>query len=236
MPENRFFADHLLDEKSYAILTDQEHHHLVHVMRVKVGQEIEIVNGQGVLALANVIAIEKKQTKAYITQHKSIEKRSTSPKILIQALPLLNRADLILEKGTELGIDAIWFFPGEKSERRMLNDHQKSRMEGIVLASMKQCGRLFATQLSFLPPICDWTKELVPYLSFFGDLSPQAPPFSLINKKTEQGICFVIGPESGFSEREKDHLRLLGIEGRRIHTNTLRTETAAIVAMTLLSF
>ncbi len=234
MPENRFFSDTPLNELKSITLTDVELHHLAHVMRCKVGDSVELVNGKGVLARALVLSISKREANLEIISIVRQEKLNSCPIILIQALPRPNRLDTILEKGTEIGMDEIWLFPGEKSERGLLNEHQLHRMQGVIISSMKQCGRLFSPKITLKPPIKKWDSSFLPHPAYFGDLSENAPPFSSC-KKGANGCCFIIGPESGFSEEEKKMLTHLKAEGVLLNPNILRTDTAALVALSLMS-
>lgn len=235
MPAERYFSNAQFSENQNIFLTDQEFHHLVHVMRSKENDEIELVNGQGQLAKAHLSSIEKKRAIA------TIDKVETAPQqskhiILAQAIPRINRLEFILEKGTELGMTDVWLFASEKSERKQFTEHQVERLQAITIAAMKQCGRLFLPKITLVPSIEKWDKKDIPSQAFFGDLNPIAPKLgNVLQTGKTQELLFCIGPESGFTEKEVEILIHKGLKGVNLHSNILRTDTAALVALTLLT-
>ena len=126
----------------------------------------------------------------------------------------------------------IWLFPGEQSERKQLSENQLERVKGILIAAMKQCGALWLPQLVEKPRLRDWPA--FPYPAFFGDISPAAPYLSESWKrdKPKDGVLFLVGPESGFSTKEEDCLLRLEAQGVKLHSHILRTDTAALAALT----
>lgn len=229
MPAERFFIDSALEERMEIILEGSEFHHLAHVMRIDEGDITEIVNGQGALARAQLKRREKK--KALFEVESVLKQEKPSKKIILaQALPRINRLDFIIEKGTELGATEFWLFPGQLSERKLLTEHQIERLKGQIIASMKQCGRLFLPEIKIRPSINKWERLELP--GYFGDLSENAPHFLKVYKGDSS--LFFIGPESGFTENEQRELQKLGAQGVKLHPNILRTDTAALVALTLL--
>lgn len=234
MPAERYYIDRPLQKEEEFSLTDVEFHHLIHVMRTKENEEVEIINGNGELAKATVQKIEKKQAILHIDDVFR-EKPSSTSLILAQAIPRINRLETILEKSTELGVTEIWLFPSAKSEKRTFTPHQIERLEAIIIAAMKQCGRLFSPKLLFMPAIKEW-KE-IPQPAYFGDTLAAAPLFlDLWHPKTDKkSVFFCIGPESGLSDEEVLMLQAKGVVGVKLHTNILRTDTAALAALSLAS-
>ena len=240
MPAERYYFDAQLSVGLKFDLLEQEFHHLVHVMRSKVGDIIEIVNGKGALAKSKILEVSKRSV-SLIIQEVSQQSEPEVNLILVQGIPRVNRLDTILEKCTELGATEIRLCPTQYSERKHFNEQQIKRFESITIAAMKQSGRLFLPKIQFIAPILEWkeTKEKL----FFGDLSPHAPLFYReLEKlsKEERGNClesclFVVGPEKGLCEEEILHLNQLNGIGVKLHSNTLRTDTAAIAALAIMS-
>lgn len=231
MPADRFFNGTSLQSGQKVILDGTEFHHLVNVMRLKEGDNIELVNGQGALAQAYIELVEKKRAQLMIESVKT-EQKSTRELILAQTLPRINRLDFIIEKGTELGATQFWLFPGQNSERKTLTEHQLERLQNLAIAAMKQCGRLFLPSLEIKPPLNQWERFNIP--AYFGDMRDSAVAFNKIIKHAENAIFFV-GPEAGFSEKEIDRLSELGARGVKLHPNILRIDTAALVALSVMS-
>lgn len=220
MPSERFYVEGSLE--GGVSIEGTEFHHLAHVMRVRVGEEIELVNGRGCLARGKVSSIDKHQAVVDILSLHSESLRELS---YILAVPLMRPAkmELVLEKGTELGADAFWLYRAHHSEKEEISENQWERLRLISISAMKQCGRLDLPHLRHFLRFEEIFEEPLPY--FFGDTRPGAQKIS----PQERGI-FITGPERGFSEKELKILeeRALGVT---LHKNILRAETAPLVAL-----
>ena len=236
MPIERYFLDQPLKIGQILDLQGNEFHHLAHVMRSKKGQEIELINGHGALAQAEILELKKNLAVIEV-----INCQFTSPKsqtlILAQALPKPNRLDFILEKGTELGVDQFWLFPGEFSVKKEIYPNQLERAQLVTIAAIKQCGRLFLPKILVYPPIRDWSPFDEGYSAYFGDVDSKAPTFqkSWDSQSPSQNFLFITGPESGLTEKETQKLLTLSVKGVKLHDHILRTDTASITAISLMS-
>jgi 16S rRNA (uracil1498-N3)-methyltransferase len=219
MPADRFFLDAPLT--GTLSITGTEHHHLAHVMKVHVGEEVELVNGKGALAKAKVLSISKRDALLEVLTSSILP---PSPPLLTLAIPLMrpSKLELIIEKCTELGADAFWFYPAHHSEKSDLSSHQQERFKFIAISAMKQCGRLDLPDLKILARFEDLFSSDATYL--FGDTRAKK-----ILSKPEGKIVFITGPERGFSEKE---LALLDKKGKGVclNRNILRAETAPLAA------
>lgn len=233
MPAERFYSDSPLTLNDTIILRDQEFHHLKHVMRITQGQEVEVVNGAGVLAIANVGKLAKDHVALTIVSSE-ITPQPIEEVILVQAMPRSNRLDFILEKGTELGVTQFWLFPSFHSPRKQMTENQVERMQALTIAAMKQCGRLHLPHVILKPPLSEWSVP--PGRLFFGDVCPGAPRFldSWKESKPTFPVLFFTGPESGFTEDEVNRLKEWKAQGVKLHSHILRTETASLVALSLI--
>lgn len=231
MPAYRFFSEAIPQKGESLTLDKEEARHARVVMRKGVGDTLELVNGEGVLAIGTLTDLKKDQATVEITQIKTHAPPSFST-ILVQAIPRMNRLGTIIEKATELGVGTISLFPGELSEKKEVSASQKERIRAIIIAASKQSGRLFFPKVEFLPKISLW-KE-VPSQIFFGSLSEQAP--KLLDKlaSNKEEISFVVGPEMGLTEKEERALENLGVKGVRLHENILRTDTAPLAALAII--
>lgn len=227
MPADRFFLSAPLDVSSVSLM-GSELHHLQAVMRARIGDSVEVVNGSGDLALCKVAALGKEEAILHVLSYRH---ENPGPEIvLVQALTRPSNLDWIVEKGTELGASAFWLFPGENSEKKELSDNQKERLKNIALSAVKQSGRLYLPKIELKPKLSQWQPLSGSLL--FGDLAPEAkkiaPPLAL-------PLYFFVGPEKGFSAEEASFLREnLSAQGVKLHGNTLRAETAAIAALSQL--
>lgn len=221
----RFYLRQELEPHQVLSLKEGEHHHLK-VMRLCIGEEIELVNGTGALALATILTIDKEHTTLKILSVKKLEKKSQQ---IFLGIPFMRPSKLewILEKGTEIGADAFFLYPAENSKQEFLNNHQIERFGNIIISALKQSKRLFQPHLEILPSLTSLLKKDSPM--YFGDTRNDALPISSI----EGDILFITGPESGFSNNEIVLLSKRG-KGVRLNSNILRAETAPLVALSLL--
>lgn len=233
MPKERHYIPQDLSLFQEVILEETEFHHVINVMRCNVGVQIDLINGQGVCAQAKIIKIEKKRAILLVEALYSVEKPQNRL-ILAQAIPKLNRLDFIIEKGTELGMSALWLFPGDHSEKRDLSETQLKRLSHLAVAALKQCGRLYLPEILVLPPLSTWKPFPFPF--YFGSLAPEAPPFfRLLQENNSFAALFCVGPEGGLSTAEEKILCDLGAIGTKLSPHVLRTETAAIAALILMA-
>jgi 16S rRNA (uracil1498-N3)-methyltransferase len=232
MPSERFYSKFPLLANQTIALKDQEFHHLVNVMRASKGDFIELIDGKGSLAEASVETINKHQATLYV--HKVTVFPPPSLKIILaQAIPRLPRIDFILEKGTELGMTDLWLFPGEKSEKKLLNDHQVERMQSIMISALKQSGRVYLPIIQLKPKLLEWGSLSIPL--YYGDVTSDAIPLIQVFSHPCKELIFCIGPESGFTREETRKLLSLGGKGVKLNEFTLRTDTAALCALSLIT-
>ena len=200
---NRFFYEG--DFESEIVLSGDEMRH-VKVMRTPIGETIELVNGKSCIAEA---VLEKYENDAAIFKLIKLEQCEPNKTvcILAQGLTKMNHLDFIIEKGTELGANAFWLFPGELSEKITVSPNHMRRLRSLSIAAMKQCGRLDLPTIEMHPKLTEWRS--LPYPALFGDVRPNAEkalpfPASLI----------FIGPEKGFSAGRSRVFRKAGRKRR----------------------
>lgn len=235
MPVERFFIDQELKEGMSFFLEKEEFHHLAHVVRIKPQETIELINGKGALASALIESIERHQAKARVLSCKK-EPSPSYELILAQAIPRQPRLEYIVEKSVELGITKLCLFPGELSEKKTLSPSQIERVNHILISAMKQCGRLFIPELVLAPSILSWNLSSLPTSCFFGDTRQDAPLFFKALQERPKSVLIAIGPEKGFHTKEVSCMETtLHMQGVHLHSNILRTDTAAICALSLAS-
>jgi len=222
MPANRYFIASPLTASPIE-LPQEELRHLKTVMRAQPGDVLELINGKGVLAICRL-------APSYLLDIVEIKMAPPPPQIILaQALIRPSLLDWVIEKGTELGATHFWLFPGDLSEKNGISDHTASRLRNLMISALKQSGRLYLPMIEQLPPLTQWEKPTTPL--FFGSLEPDTPPIT-----AKPPAIMVIGPEKGFSEEEEALLKeKLGGKGVKLNNGTLRAETAAVCALSLLA-
>ncbi len=234
MPENRFFTDQKFIVGGTVVITDNELRHLAKVMRKQSGDRITIINGQNQLAFGKIVETNKKHALVIV---ESLEERQP-PKgrmVLAQALTKSLKLDWIIEKGTELGVDRFILFPGFGSDKSTLSENQYARLHAIRIAAIKQCGRLDIPRLEFYANLRD-IPVAPEWLSFYCALTANDHRHISAKILDRRDIIIFIGTEKGWSADEHKILREKGCQPMKLHSNTLRAETAAIASLAIFSY
>lgn len=216
-----------LPDFSLPVLPETEARHALQVLRLNAGDDIDLSDGKGKRAKAKIL--EAKAGNCSLALSDITETSPlTSAEIHLAVAPTKNadRMEWLVEKGTELGCRGFHFFRSSRTERNHLN---LERMERIALSAMKQSGQYFLPEMH-------WYKkpEDLPMGSFdrivIADLSARENRLQQIpcNK-----MLMLIGPEGDFTESELSWLSELKTESIRFLPQVLRTETAALYALSL---
>ena len=228
MPANRFFLNTSFNEKAHVLLEGSEWHHMVRVMRVELGDRVELINGQGALAVANVLEHRKKSSLLVIN---SLSFTPPDLKLgLAQSLVRSSKLKLVIEKGTELGVTDFYFFLADGGEVKVAKEKQK--WQEVAMAALKQCGRLHMPRFHVFNSL-DESLNKMTLPAFYLDTSDNAP--LLKNCVHVKEATFFVGPERGFTEQERALFASNTVQGISIHENILRTETAGFVALSIFS-
>jgi 16S rRNA (uracil1498-N3)-methyltransferase len=223
------------------VLADGEAHHCIHVLRLKVGDTLNVFDGRGREAQCAIAEIAKDTVRLTILHH------STTPPLpcritLAQAIPKKNM-DLIVQKATELGAAAIVPLISERTLVKPGGDAGKvERWRGIALEACKQCGNNWLPEIQppqkavvFLNslPECD--------LRLIGSLQPDAKPLKAILSSTpvlqhssSPSVLILIGPEGDFTPAELNLAKSVGCFPVSLGPLILRAETAALYALSIL--
>jgi 16S rRNA (uracil1498-N3)-methyltransferase len=228
MPVDRFFKKDELRVGTSVLLAGPEYHHLAHVMRLNLNEDVELVNGLGALAAGRIVELSDKGARIELL---SVKKEEELMPRLFLAVPFMRASKLewVVEKGTELGASGFQFFPAKYSEREDFSERKLERLHLLAIAALKQSGRLYLPWIEVLPDMASLFVKEARFL--YGDMrkSPLIDPLRL---KTDQ-IVFISGPEKGFSDEEIGLLEKNG-NGVRLNPYILRAETAPIAAASIL--
>lgn len=215
---------------------DTAHH--IFVLRLNVGDTIEIFNGEGGNFLATLSLVNKKQVSAEVKVFQAREVELPFGLCLAQALPEGSKMDWIIEKAIELGVNTIQALAAQRSVVKLSAERAEKKMahwQGIIQAATEQCGR---NRLAHLAPLIDvqkWLAQQDMHKRIL--LSPRAET-SLADwarHQPPQAITLMIGPEGGFSEVEELFAIKQGALMLSIGPRVLRTETAGLTAISVLS-
>ncbi len=199
----------------------EENRHL-RVARIKEGEKVFLTDGKGNFCTG----ILRKPGKNHSIVFCEEVRRAKREKVLYIAIAIIDqsRAEIAVEKGTELGVTGFIFFPSVRSQRRSL---RWERLKKHAREAVKQSKNPFLPEIRSFPSLEDAIKGLPPvdrkfYLHFGGE------KFS----SGASGVCF-IGPEGGWTPEEVKIFEKNGFQKVGLGDTVLRSETAAIAFSSL---
>jgi len=231
-----FYTPHLKISDRKLIISGDEHHHISHVFRKRIGDEILLTSGSGLLAKAQISAISKKEINIDI---KEIKQEIYSQPAIAVAFPLLkNKHDfLIVEKLTELGVKEFLPIITERTVRKP-SENTRDKFEKTAISAIKQCDNAFLPKIHPIQNL----SELLMNINDFKPLvalekGKHETLSNLSNQYSDQPICLIIGPEGGFNDDEIKFFEKIEVTAFTLGNHILRAETASIAAVAqLLSF
>lgn len=232
----RYFAKNI---NSQITLDESDIHHLLHVMRAKVGTNIEVVL-DSVAYLAKVDSINPLIISkiSEIKEKKELDVNVT----LFFALAKGDKIDLVIQKATELGVKKIVLI---KTKRDVVKfeqndfDRKVARFNSIAKEASEQCHRLVIPEIVGVVDIKNIPNNLLCSINYvaYENVASYKPDFSDIKKlKNGESISILIGSEGGLEENEIDRLVNQGFIQVSLGNRILRTETAAIGALAVISY
>lgn len=236
MQRHRFHALKSQISDSQILLDSDEAHHLARVLRLSIGDKVFVFDGEGCEWECEIASIGKREADLTIVRQLTDEVESPLRLTLAQALVKGDKFDLVVQKATELGVTRIVPLITDHSDVRRAEERAEQKLERwrrISLEALKQCGRRRLVEISdpiHFARFCD--LGLHPNMIFsekggwrLSDLAESLQPLDQ--------LCLCVASEGGWSDAElqtAEENNLIPIHlGQRI----LRTETAAIAAVTL---
>ncbi|MDO8653442.1 MAG: 16S rRNA (uracil(1498)-N(3))-methyltransferase [Undibacterium sp.] len=212
--------------------------HHVFVLRLNVGDSIQLFNGEGGVYVATLTLVAKKQVSAELKVFLPEDVELPYSLTLAQALPEASKMDWIIEKAIELGASAIQPLAAQRCVVKLSAERAEKKMahwQGIIESATEQCGRNRVAHLADVMDVQKWLTQqdmhkrilLSPRTELsLADWSRHHPP---------QAVTLMIGPEGGFTEAEEQLARHQGALILAMGPRVLRTETAGLAAITILN-
>jgi len=230
----RFFCD-TINQGTGTILADTQFRHLTKVLRLKIGDPVELFDGNGALAQAIIEKIEKSQAVLAVKNIENYPKPTQQRIIIASSIAKGERFELLVAKCTELGVDRIAPVIFERTIKQALQPH---RLQTIAVESTKQCQRLFLPLIDSptgLPQAIEKLQSDYPNAKIiFGSLAENAESVINLDFGSNDTIAF-IGPEGGLTEIEENTLKKINARPVRLTDTVLRIETAAITFAAVLA-
>ena len=229
MSNIRLFFPESLSINLTSKLDKSQSHYLAKVMRVNVGEKFSLFNQSGECE-AKITRIIKGIVEFSIT--KKIRSNTNEKEIWLAFAPIkLNYLNLMIQKATELGVTR--FIP-ILTERTIVRKINEKRVNKIIVEASEQSNRLKVPQLEEIVKLENFLKFNQKTNVIFGDLNTNN---NKLNIKGIEPLCILIGPEGDFTIQEREKiLKLKNIIPLKINENILRSETAAISIISIVTF
>ncbi len=234
---HRFFVRKENFANEFLVFQGSDANHIRTVLRLQVGDKIEVLDGEGSLYLVRLSDLKSKSIKGEILSKGKIDAESPLKIHLGQSLIKKNGFDVVLRKSVELGVHSIYPLITGRTVIKSDGENKIGRWKKIAEESSKQCGRSSIPKVSEsvidLDTFCQrvhetdlklifWEKENKKGLS---DINPQTAPGS---------ISVLIGPEGGFTMQEIETARSHGFQAMGLGPRIFRAETASLVVLSIL--
>jgi len=233
----RVFVDAPLAPGARIALPDDAAAHLVRVLRLEAGDACTLFNGDGHDYAARLTAAGKRGAEAEILEARAVDNESPLRIVLLQGIARGEKMDWILQKATELGVAAFVPVHSERSEVKLEGERAGKRLahwRSVVTAACEQSARARVPDVAAPEPLSKALTTL-PDGGLRLTLDPQADgDVASLAPAGDDVIVVAIGPEGGWSPRDRDSLRAAGFAGLRLGPRVLRTETAGLAAIAAL--
>ena len=209
--------------------------HLLRVLRLQEGDACVLFNGDGHDYDARITAIGKREARAQVLSARRVDNESPLRITLLQGIARGEKMDWILQKATELGVARFLPVSSDRSEVKLdaqRADKRLAHWRGIVTSACEQSGRAVIPDVAAAQSLAQGAGQRAGR-GFILDPFAEASLSSL--RGVAMDACTIaIGPEGGWSPRDREQLVAAGYEGLRLGPRVLRTETAGIAAIAAL--
>ncbi len=242
MPKHRFYIPESDWNLEALALTGDEAHHCRDVMRCNVGDRIIAFNGAGTESESEITASEKKriELKPLLT---SQTPRPPAILTLGQAIPKGKNMDLIIQKATELGASKIVPLLSERTVVQLGGDDlakKQEKWQRVALEACKQCGQNWLPEVSAPVTVEKFLSSVNDPFRLVAAISDQAASLKTILAEVEgdrpTSATLMIGPEGDFTPAEISQSLGAGFAPLSLGPIVLRSETAAIYALSVVGY
>ena len=225
-------------------LNKNQSHYIKNVMRLKPGENISIFNSYGEWNVkiesyqkgkAQIKILDK--VRGHQRHRKELLYKENEKKIWLAFAPIKqNPLNFMIQKATELGVQKLIPLICERSIVKNINT---TRIKKIIIESSEQSNRLSIPEIKKIESLKNFLKIFPKngYIIFCDINTHEKNLKEILKKKIEGPICILVGPEGDFSETERQLIiNLKQAYPLSLSSNILRAETAAIAAITIVSF
>lgn len=213
-------------------LTPEESHHAVSVLRMRIGDRLEVTDGKGNLAGAELTSDEKRKAGIRILDSQQIPRRDFSIHLAIAPTKNIDRMEWLVEKVVEIGVDKITFVKCAKSERPSV---PMDRLNKLAVSAMKQSGQAWLPQLTEMTPFGSFVSAAKDPQRFIAFVDGSNPEHLAHVVQPTGDRTLLIGPEGDFTPDELERALQHGFRKVSLGPHRLRTETAGLYGVVVLA-
>lgn len=232
MSNIRLYYPDTIAENSTSLLSKEHTHYLTNVMRLKRGSSVNLFNKDGEW-LSEIVFLDRDRIEVKFLNKIKESSKSTNIELAI-CLVKKTSMEIILQKATELGVAKIIPIISERTEIKDLNIE---RAKKIVVEATEQSNQLNVPDIQEPQKLKNFINSLDNNTSlFFADINTEKKIDNKIIEKSKK-ISVLIGPEGDFSPSEREIILAKdNAISFSLSKNILRTETAAISALSLINY
>tara|TARA_B100002051_G_scaffold74714_2_gene71268 strand:- start:5832 stop:6572 length:741 start_codon:yes stop_codon:yes gene_type:complete len=232
----RFHVDQIDKSKSHLEIAGEQSHYVTRVLRLQKGDRMILFDGSGSEWKAKIIDTKRNRLLLELEERATPDRESPINLTLIQSISRSQRMDLVMQKSTELGVTRIVPVFSTNTIVKIKEDKIEKKINhwrNILISASEQSGRTKIPDL--ISPIqleIECLKRYKSDLSIFYDTTGKES----YDANKPKDITAVIGPEGGFTEDEKQMAIDAGYMVMQSGPRLLRTETAPIMALSILQY
>ena len=214
-------------------LNKSQSHYLAKVMRAKVGESFSLFNQSGEW---EVKINEILKGIVEFTVLKKLREKDNEKDIWLAFTPIKsNFFSFMIQKATELGVTKFLPIITDRTIVRKIN---YERIEKIIIEASEQSNRIKVPKVEKVQNLNSFLENNNNKINIiFGDLNTENQNLDPKIKKEDKPICIIIGPEGDFTESEREQiLNFKDVQSLKINNNILRTESAAISAISIVNY
>ena len=232
MRKIRIFVDQRLQEGKAIMLADEAAHHVARVLRLRSGHPLILFDGRDGEYDAEISKVDKRSVEVLIKQYREMDKESPLHITLAQGISRGQKMDFILQKAVELGVQRIVPVMTEYGNVHLDEQRQQKRVEhwnGVIIGACEQSGRNKIPELVAPLGFDEWLRLDSGVTKLI--MQPEHGKRLAKLSKPAGKLTLLIGPEGGFSDSEIKRSCEAGYQIINIGPRILRTETAALAAI-----
>ena len=246
---SRFFVPTDNFSENSVQITGTDVRHIKNVLRKQAGDVLTLSDSRGRLCEAEIVSLSDEKIVCRIVSEREDDNEPRVPIVLLQGVPKGDKAELIVQKTVELGINAILPVITERTVVRLDSeaDREKksARWQKIAAEAAKQCGRGVIPEVSVAADFKDAVKSVTfgEYANYLKLIPYENETENTLKAELQReisngisGIIIFIGPEGGFSQKEVDFCVENGFRPVTLGKRILRTETAGLMTVAAIRY